>query len=229
MKNAKSGDVKNCLLTFLSVKKCVEELEKVCKATTHRVIKAIRISMELVSHMMDLWPNLKVVHLVRDPRGITNSRLKDWAFPMTKKIVPHSHNMCERMYNDTMYTSLLEKKYKNRIKLMIYEALAERPPEGMEFIYRFLNMKVTKDVISWVYNSTHAQNTTGYFGTMRPDAVKSAYYWKTKLTLLRIKIIDNICHDVYKLLGFLPINTKTESEKSSFSSRQSIKHADWFT
>lgn len=229
MQNAKSGDIKKCILTFLSVKKCLQELEKVCMATTHRVIKTIRISMELASQMMDLWPNLKVLHLVRDPRGITNSRLKNKTFQMTKKITPHSHNLCERMYNDTMYNTLLEKKYENRITLVIYEALAERPVEGMEFIYGFLNIKITTDVITWVYNSTHAQNKTGYFGTMRSDATESAYYWKTKLTLSKIRIIDQICHDVYKLLGFLPINIRTESEKSSFLSRQSIQHANWFT
>jgi hypothetical protein len=83
--------------------------------------------------------------------------------------------------------------------------------------------------MKWIYNSTHAQKKTGYYGTMRSDSVKSAYQWRTRLPLFKIRIIDKHCIDVYKILGFMTLSSTEELLDLDIPSRQTLNNPYWFS
>ncbi|KAJ8044010.1 Carbohydrate sulfotransferase 1 [Holothuria leucospilota] len=55
----------------------VSEITKICKRLPHKAVKSIRIhDINLMTHLMEQGNgNLKVIHLIRDPRGMVASRL----------------------------------------------------------------------------------------------------------------------------------------------------------
>jgi hypothetical protein len=55
---------------------CLPPLTQVCRRSRIITAKVIRLSMELVEPLLEQLPNLVLVHLVRDPRGIIMSRLR---------------------------------------------------------------------------------------------------------------------------------------------------------
>lgn len=203
-------------------------LEKLCLNSELRVLKTIRLTMDLVEMLLDIIPGLKVIHLVRDPRGITNSRLHG-PFRMARSIFHHSHDTCMRMREDIEHTHKLQLEYPGQITTVLYEALAEKPYDGAEFVYKFLNMEVTWPVIHWVFNSTHAQlNSMSYFTTARKDAVESAYRWRTQMSFNQVEIIDRVCAKTYPLVGYLSMETEEIMRGVEFPSREFIKHFDGF-
>lgn len=208
----------------------LKELETLCLSKTHRIIKTIRISMELVSIMMELWPNLKVIHLVRDPRAITNSRMEGSDFNMSHHIVNHSRDMCIRMYDDVAYDWYLQREHQSRLKLVVYEAFAESPFAATGYAYEFLDMLFSVDVWFWVYNSTHngTDAASGYYSTSRLNSTNVAHRWRTYLDFEKVGIIDNFCGQVYNALGYVSMHSADDLYSLGVPSRRRFEFIDGY-
>lgn len=223
-------DLDKCLRINQSYAKCLQQLEETCLRTEHRILKTIRISLELVQIMLDLWPNLKIIYLIRDPRGITNSRQHSTSgFKMSRDIVSHSQALCSQMFNDSEYARNTSEAFPDRFKIVFYEALAERPFEGAKYVFNFMGSNLTDDILDWVYSSSHANVTQQqYFGTKRSNSTQSAHKWRNELNLSSVKIIDSACKKVYERLGFLSLNSSEKLNSSDIPSRIKPPYIDGF-
>ncbi|KAL4229005.1 Carbohydrate sulfotransferase 1 [Mactra antiquata] len=220
-----------CMSKKQSYQQCLPLVEQTCLKTNHRILKTVRVSMEVAYMMLDLWPNLRIIHLVRDPRGITNSRQNaKHAFSYSKKTIPHSNTLCELMRSDLEFYDLINKKYPGRLKTVVYEALAERPLEGAKFVHNFMQSKLTDTILNYVYNSSHSQTgmSPSYFGTNRSNSTQSAYRWRKEFKLSKVQIVDSACKLVYPKLGFLPLKTKEKLISFEYPSRVKPKNIDGF-
>lgn len=207
---------------------CIQELQTICEKSQTRIMKTIRLSMDLVSILLDVLPNLKVIHLIRDPRGLTNSRLNG-PFKMTRQLYTHSLDTCNRIQEDVDYNRKLKHEYPDRITIVLYEALAERPYDGAEFIYKFLKIEVTWPVIYWVFNSTHARSDkTYYFASVRTDAVASAYRWRTEMKYSDVGTVDRVCTNLYSTLGLLKMESEEILRNMDLASRERVENFDGF-
>ncbi|XP_060559375.1 carbohydrate sulfotransferase 4-like isoform X2 [Ruditapes philippinarum] len=208
---------------------CIKELERVCLSKTHRIVKTIRVSMELVSNMVEMWPNLKVVHLVRDPRAITHSRSKGQDFQMALDTVSHSADMCTRMFEDVKQDWFIQRKYPGRLIIVSYEALAGSPYAATGFIYDFLNMLFREKTWFWVFNSMRNQNETEthYYATVRFNSSKVANRWRESLYYKKVQEIDLSCTDVYKALGYIPISS-VEDLNSGKPTRRKVDNIEGY-
>ena len=61
---------------FFRAKPCLNILENICLTSHIRAIKVVRPAMVVIPHLLHLIPDLKVIHLVRDPRDVVLSRVK---------------------------------------------------------------------------------------------------------------------------------------------------------
>ena len=113
---------------------CLKFQEQECKNSKYRIIKTIRMSMELVQTLIDFIPRLKVIHLVRDPRAITNSRTHAHGMQMSRETEPHSRSLCKEMHLDLKFTQRLVVKYPTQITILVYEGLAENPIDAAQYI-----------------------------------------------------------------------------------------------
>ena len=200
---------------------CVKMVINVCKKAKYRIVKTIRFSMDLVQALVDFIPSLKVIHLVRDPRGISNSRRHSAGMRMSQETDKHSIALCKEMFLDITVGDILRQKYYRRITMIMYEALAERPSEGAKYVYRFLNIKYNKNIEEWVYNSTHANRNDGFFGTQRSNASEASVHWRKQLDFSDVDIIQKHCKEVLDLLGYYSFKSKTDLTNFNLTSRHS--------
>jgi hypothetical protein len=59
---------------------CLENITNACINKRLTVVKTVRLSARTLVHLMQHIPNLKVIHLVRNPKAVSSSRAKQpWA------------------------------------------------------------------------------------------------------------------------------------------------------
>ena len=202
---------------------CIKILTDTCKMSKYKIVKTIRISMDLVQNLIDFIPNLKVIHLVRDPRAITNSRTHSGNMKMSRETETHSIALCKEMYLDVKVTQILKNKYPKGITMVMYEALAEKPLEGAKYVYKFLDVKFDSVIEEWIYSSTHADKNNGFYGTRRANSSVVSSHWRNETTIEKVDLIQNYCKDAMDLLGYVPFNTQEELRNIDIPARLSTK------
>merc|ERR1712183_1102136 len=93
-----------------------------------------------------------IIHLVRDPRGIVNSRYKihkQWPVRQTE-------NTCKRLVTNAKLGEERPEWLDGRYMRVRYEDLALRPMEVAEEIYKFVDLPFVPEVRSWISQNTHA-------------------------------------------------------------------------
>ena len=65
------------------VSPCTHHLQTACQSSDVRVVKTVRAAMSEMDMLFRTSPNFRLVHLIRDPRGVVNSRGK---FPACRGI-----------------------------------------------------------------------------------------------------------------------------------------------
>ena len=202
---------------------CIKILTDICIKSKYKIVKTIRISMDLVQNLIDFIPNLKVIHLVRDPRAITNSRTHSRNMKMSRETKTHSIALCKEMHLDVKVTQILKNKYPKGITMVMYEALAENPLEGAKYVYKFLGVKFDSVIEDWIYSSTHADNSNGFYGTRRANSTIASSHWRNETTIEKVDLIQNYCKDAMDLLGYVPFNTQEELRNTAIPARRSTK------
>ena len=186
--------------------RCTKPLIESCKQRHVRSFKTIRMSMEMMEILIKQEPSLKIIHLVRDPRGILNSRLALHfvSHLAESKIDREAKALCHRMLFDIDEYSRLKNKYPNNIVQLRYEDIAILPEANANFLYQFTRgIAVPEQMTSFIKNITHAQNEDDIYGTGRKDSAATAYQWKTTLSAQNQRIIaKTICKYVIEKLKY---------------------------
>ena len=196
------------------MKTCLTYHADLCNKAKYRIIKTIRMSMELVQSLMSYLPQLKVIHLVRDPRAITQSRTYSLKMNMSKETEMHSKSLCKEIRFDVNFTYTMADICPTRITMILYEALAENPRDAARYIYKFLNMEFTREIEYWVFQSSHAAENNGFFGTQRENSTFASSHWRNEINITDVQLIQQHCKDVMDLLGY--VSFKSERELRNF-------------
>ncbi|XP_036453606.1 carbohydrate sulfotransferase 2a [Colossoma macropomum] len=167
-------------------------LEQECLKYNTVVIKGVRIfDMNVLAPLMeDPALNLKVIHLVRDPRAVANSRINSKhglirenmqvvrsRDPKTRH-VPHVDQktnkkegsdyqavsalevICEYM-SQTLKTALNPPSWlKGKYMTVRYEDLVEKPIKTLRNVYSFINLTATRDMESFAMNMTSGNSSS---------------------------------------------------------------------
>ena len=189
----------------LGISKCLKTLVASCKNLSVRSFKAIRMSMEMMENLIYQEPGVKIIHLVRDPRGIVSSRFSTGQISVMSKHVKQKEAkaLCHRMLFDLEIYTKLRTKYPQNIVQVKYEEIAQSPQEQAGFLYKFTRgIPLPEDVTSFIRRSTNATKDNGNFGTSRVDPTVTANRWKTKLSeASKMNILDS-CRAVIEKLGY---------------------------
>ena len=218
---SKHGGAANKTLTKKnhSESECIQILEHACTKSKYRIIKTIRMSMELVLTLLNFIPHLKVIHLVRDPRAITNSRTHSGNMRMSRETELHSKSLCKEMHSDLNFTQILVAKYPTQITILVYEALAEKPMDAATYIYKYLNMNFDDKIKEWIYNSTHSEENNGFYGTQRSNSMIASTHWRNETKIAKVKLVQSCCKEVMDLLGYVPFKRQKALRNLQISAR----------
>ncbi|XP_052790539.1 carbohydrate sulfotransferase 5-like [Mya arenaria] len=199
--------------TIKSLRNCLPVAKKLCEEATTRLFKFIRIPLDLIESVFEEYPNLQVIHLLRDPRAVLRSQVKvkkiTWA-----QIPQKAREHCTRISDDLASTFTMHNQYPDRVKILLYERLAENPLDVSSKMYTFINKPMYKTLVKYIEKITkqRASAASGSFGVLSVNSTRTAYSWRDELNITSIQTIDTYCGEIYSKLGYLKFSNEKDAK-----------------
>ncbi|XP_048238529.1 carbohydrate sulfotransferase 3-like isoform X1 [Haliotis rufescens] len=208
---------------------CLPDLKDLCRSRRINSQKVVRLPLRLVSPLMQKYPDLKIIHLVRDPRASILSQYVRLKYFQWSNLQKYAEMFCARIHEDLGTTANLARTYPGRIKLVRYETMAEHPLHIAEDLYQFVDLTFTKEARQFVYDRTLSGKKDSNCVTclVKSNASVAANKWRTSIGLRAAQAIDAKCGKVYTLLGYKPVKTIPDLKNLSHSLKiNDIKFAE---
>lgn len=203
-------------------------LPSLCKQAAHRVTKTLRFSVDILGQLLSERADLKVIHLVRDPRAILNSRKETgWYGEQTKDVsfVEKATSLCNKMMYDFKEGEKLLKKFPDRFQFLYYEDLNENPFTKIENLYKFVGMDLDDQRFS------HLQHLP-VFSSKQNRSIRetnTAFWWRKNLSWDSVDMIQTACSDTLRELGYIEIQNRDLLENMSFKTLIIPERVKWKT
>ncbi|CAN8001599.1 unnamed protein product [Ixodes hexagonus] len=190
-----------------------EYVAKVCLRAPTQVMKVTRLHMSQVQDWIkanrDIAGSVKVVHLVRDPRGILASRrLLDWC--NESKSCAHQDTLCSEIRADLDSFEDLKRELPNGTYRVRYEDVSVEPEKEVIALFKALGLKYTTSVANFLKTHTRARkaDVLDPYSTRRNSSTV-AFEWRQKLKYADIVEIQRSCADVLLRLGYNIIGSES--------------------
>lgn len=194
----------------------IEYVQKVCTWSPSIVVKTIRIDLDVVEKLLNdrsVGNSLKVIHLVRDPRGILSSRKTIVGFQNSK-----ASDICSDMRkNLAIYNRLQHSTHKHKLLQIRYEDLASKPISTLLKVWNFTGFSFKNVDLS------HLRKHIFGNGKKRPPAsslnteMNSLNTYKEWLKNAKFELVEEAqehCNDVMKSIGYKLLNSSMEMNPS---------------
>jgi len=202
-----------------------EYLNTVCPLYPIKLIKTVRLRVAKVEPLLqDPALDLKVILLVRDPRGVYNSRgsgpVTTWC---SKDICADPAVGCRDLAEDLRAAQDLAVRYPGAVTLVRYEDLSLEPEDTTRQLLDFLDLPwhtvmdtyidshTSREKIKMVRNrfTKKLEPRKNTYGTTK-NSTATAFAWKQKLGLARTIEIQDICSEPMERLGYRLLDTEEE-------------------
>ena len=203
----------DCMSRLDSVcQSCASHIESQCESRTATATKVIRLAMETVEYMLKNNPDLKVIHLLRDPRGIVHSRSKIGLLSRlsrprpVSKMVTEAELLCKKMESDIVTRDRLATMYPDNFIEILYEEVASNQQANYERIYKFLDLDLSPDVQKWIDSNNGETKKIVHesaFGTARSNSTATAYKWKEDVDDRTLEHLNSVCQNILTYLDVL--------------------------
>ncbi|KAK3109015.1 hypothetical protein FSP39_021188 [Pinctada imbricata] len=182
---------------------CYRQLKQMCLKSSVRLVKTIRISVNLTKQLLIQIPNLKIVHLLRDPRAMIGSRKDGDFMSETNKYLITPEDICPRYERDLVAAMDIKRIWPDSIMQIYYEDLVLNPFVVSKAIYYFMGIKFPDKMQKWITEHTHSRHkNTYYYGTVRANSSSNIFKWKKSLQEKTIKETDKVCSSFYKSVNY---------------------------
>ncbi|XP_060596820.1 carbohydrate sulfotransferase 1-like isoform X2 [Ruditapes philippinarum] len=184
---------------------CTNYLQKLCMDSKYRVLKTIRTPLIWFKTLMEEFPNMKIVHLVRDPRAILTSQRRFGECSTVKHggLAGCTRFVCSSLEDDLLTFEIFTKLFPGRIYQIKYEDIALNPLSKTKELYRFLNLKYTDSITKYIVNITMSGNNATYtLDTVRPNSSEMIDKWRTKISDELLDTAQAMCKFAMKALSY---------------------------
>lgn len=184
----------------------VDYISDVCVRSKYNIIKLVRLP---VKHLETLWKqiehlNVKIVYLVRDPRGVYNSRKNvDWC--KKDKVCRSISNICQEMRQDLNDYERLKALMGDNLMLVKYEDISLDPLNMSKELFGKLNLVYSPSVVRFLTSHTKSRrrgDSKKLYSTYRANSNFTAFHWTRKLGPKEITRIQSSCRDVLERLNY---------------------------
>lgn len=169
------------------------------------MLKILRLSVSAFRPLMEFNPRLKIVHLVRDPRAIINSRLYSRFYPIASPRTNNSleQNLCEKMRTDINEAIKLREEFPGRVIVLYYEDLVDNLHVRLKQIYENLNLTFKSEEVDTFSDIKVNLSPPEKGNNFTKDRKRSnTMWWRKYMAHDHIQTIDYLCYDVYNILGY---------------------------
>ena len=201
-----SGHLRNFCSSMLAqkAKGCVTMLTQNCTRMSLRAVKTVRFQMNSVPTLLSTVPDMKVVHLIRNPRGILLSAKRqiqgsDNQEPIqwSNALSMQSTQLCKRLLLDIRARRAFESRNPDNFYQVLYEDLAMEPKHSIDILYQFLNVTAPENLYSWVDDNMESLDTGA-----NKETGKNSFAWKIDLNKAVNPGEDSVCSQLYDELGY---------------------------
>ena len=148
---------KECLSNIdTMISPCLHKLIHACQSSNIAVLKTVRISMNVVERLLQKMPDLKVIHYMRDPRSLAQSRLKHQSFRglyAGTSVTKTAQLYCQDALSDIKLREMLRQQYPKSFYSIFFEELATFPTLTAQRIYDFLERPLPSEVRNTLLDS----------------------------------------------------------------------------
>lgn len=184
-----------------------------------------QVTVKVLSHRMKLseilsWAsnrtNLKIIHLLRDPRAIIASRLRlGW---ISKTGTLKIQEFCNRMSEDLHFvtTSTISRNY----MILRYEDLVANVFPVVTNIFQTTGLDLTDNLEKWLVENTRwsgSIDTLEPFRTTRRNALRTAHFWRKNISMNVVRIVEENCKVVMKDAGYRRVTDVHELRNETLS------------
>ncbi|KAH7976632.1 hypothetical protein HPB52_017048 [Rhipicephalus sanguineus] len=181
------------------VKVCLNPhfMADVCRRSPVQVVKVTRLSV------VQLRRNLRVVYLVRDPRGMISSRsVMSWC--RKSATCMNASSLCREMNEDLDAFEELRELLPEATVRVRYEDVAKSPVGESKALFRALRLDFSAGVMDFLGTHTAVNDTKvlrNPYSTFRQSSA-TAFRWTKRLSWDRVKEIQATCAPILKRLGY---------------------------
>lgn len=211
----------------------LQGVEKACGTYSHVVLKEVRF-FELESLyplLQDPNLDLRIIHLVRDPRAVVRSReesakafMSDNAVVLEQRSIPAGEVQYQVMQEICRSHVRINERavlkpppfLKGRYKMVRYEDVARNPLEEITSMYEFVGLEMTQQLEEWIYRVTHGKGKGSRkeaFKITSRNAADVSQAWRTVLPHNKVKRIQEVCKGAMSLLGYRTVNNDKEQKR----------------
>lgn len=184
-----------------AINSCLSIAISICKRAKIRAVKTIRFGAYMINKLLELDPEIKIIHSVRDPRGMLLSAIEIGHVQHEPEAIRQWMDIwCYRMHVDNEAISKLNASH--HILQLRYEDLVTRFNQSLHRIYSYINRDLPPTVVRWFVRNTRAPEDNGPMGTSRTNATETAYKWRRYLPMHIKGIVKEICSNVLYEYGY---------------------------
>ncbi|CAK8672955.1 unnamed protein product [Clavelina lepadiformis] len=155
--------------------------------------------------------DLKIVHLVRDPRAMFNSKLQyhqkysDAATNLSNLSYTYSvsiNRLCQHMTHLVKYSDLhlIHSSMYMRVR---FEEFAVDPIRWTEKIYKFVDIKMDESIVQWLKKATSETNSNSESFSTTRNSKDVVTRWMKQLPWKYVTQLQRECDYVMKSLGYI--------------------------
>lgn len=183
--------------------KCLPLLVDSCQKRSIRVVKTVRATMASMQPLLEIIPNFRVIHLVRDPRAVALSRGKFrgqvvglYAGNSSDTISKEAQLYCNTVVRDIKIRKELEQKYPGKIYSLVFEELASSTALFLSNVYKFLDAKPSNLTERWLKMEEYKNAVKN----VSSDQIINR--WQNEVSFRNNKDITESCKEFYRITKF---------------------------
>lgn len=190
-------------------------LNSFCRLFPFQSMKVVRVRLALAESLLnDNDLNVKIVLLVRDPRGTMQSRKhREWC--PGQPDCDNSALMCKDMELDYLAAKKFTKLYPKRFKAVRYEDLSMEPFKVTKEILRFFGLPFDPDVEEFL--DSHTRTDIGGVSSTFRDSKTAPFHWMRDLSFEEVEQIQLNCVRAMSLWGYKECDDEIALLKNAFN------------
>ncbi|XP_018419674.1 PREDICTED: carbohydrate sulfotransferase 4-like [Nanorana parkeri] len=205
----------------------LDKMAEACTKYSHVVMKTVRILnlSVLLPLFRDPALDLRIIHLVRDPRAVVASR-KHFGLGIEDRIVLNGGNqknkitvnqamakICNAQVAINKLAAAVGLSLRGRYMLIRHEDLALEPVKNAKEVYKFAGLKMSENLKWWIHNITHSEDIQKRgFMTFSRQSSQVVQKWRMTMAFKAVKEIEQVCGDAMENFGYLPVKSEKDQK-----------------
>ena len=166
--------------------------------------------------------NVRVLLLVRDPRGTMQSRKhKKWC-PGNPDCEDPAR-LCRDLVDDHKSVKKLLAEFPTRYKVVRYEDFSMDPLNNTIKLFKFFGFSLHDNVTQFL--DTHTKTNMGNAYSTFRDSKTAPFHWLEQLNMSEVERIQSVCGEAMRLWGYRLVHS--EEDLKTFHSSASLDLGHW--